>query len=493
MAHLNAGKLTKKPIDTKKLTYDFYNPKHINPVKFGTSGHRGKLGQGFCHLHAKAIAQAVSRLHKEQNIKGPVLVGGDTRLMSKDTAKICAQVLTANGHKVILTDMPLPTPVFSFFILSAAASAGLNGTASHNPPEDMGLKYNPETGGPAPKEITNKIEQYANHYLGNINEIKSISVEDARKNKLILETNLIAPYTEKLAQTVNFETIKKSPVKIGIHPLGGTTIPYFEYIKEKYLSNLEMIDKTIDPDFKFIPLDHDGKIRMDPSSKYPLANILELAKKGNYDIIGVCDPDGDRFGIITKKGGLIMPNNVLCVMLYYLFENRKNFPQKLSAARSVGTTHLIDRICAAFGRPVTETGVGFKHFTTDKDGILAVMLAAEITAVTGKDISEIYGEITSLYGRPYYKRIDIAADKQAKKHLKTLTQKDILHLKSIAGENITKVRTDDGIKIYLQESWILARPSGTEDLIKLYAESFKNADQLDCVITEGTKVLGLKV
>ncbi|HUT85253.1 MAG TPA: hypothetical protein VMW66_00280, partial [Elusimicrobiales bacterium] len=265
MIHPNAGKLTNAPIDIKKLTDDFYNPKDIKPVKFGTSGHRGKLGSGFCILHTKAISQAVSKYHKEKNITGPILLGGDTRLMSKDTAEICAQVLTANGHNVILAEYPLPTPVFSFFVIKGIASASLNGTASHNPPEDMGLKYNPESGGPAPAEITCIIEKYANYYIQNPSDIKSIPIEKAKESGLVTQMDLITPYVNALAKVIDFETIKKSAVKLAVHPLGGATIAYFEKIKSEYLPDLEIIDKTVDPTFKFVPLDYDGKIRMDPS------------------------------------------------------------------------------------------------------------------------------------------------------------------------------------------------------------------------------------
>lgn len=516
MPHSNIGKIINMPFDAGKLKNEFLNPKgKINPVKFGTSGHRGKLGNGFCALHTKAIAQAVSKYHKEKNITGKILVGGDTRLMSKDTARICAEVLIANGHTVILSPHPLPTPVFSFFILNKTAVAGLNATASHNPPEDMGLKYNPSTGGPAPKDITDKIEQYANYFMENPAEIKSTEMSNPKKAEILTKTALVTPYIKALTKIINFKTIKKSAVKIGVHPLGGTAISYFEKIKEELLPKLHIIDKTVDPSFKFIPPDYDGKIRMDPSSPYPLKSVLDLARKGDFDIIGVCDPDADRFGIVTKKGGLIEPNNALSVMLYYLLKNRKNSPKKLIAARSVGTTHLIDKIARDFDAKILETDVGFKHFTqglldkklilageesagvsiydwvTEKDGLLAVMLGCEIMAETGKDISDIYGEITKKYGIPFYKRLDLPADEKTKLNLKSLTAEKLYAMGTIAGEKITNIRTTDGIKIYLEKSWVLMRSSGTEPKIKLYAESFESKKRLDELISESKKILGI--
>lgn len=496
---------------TEKLKKEFFSPSaRINPVKFGTSGHRGKLGSGFCALHAKAIAQAVSKYHKEKNITGKILLGGDTRLMSQTTAEICADVLTANGHSVILSPHPLPTPVFSFFILNKTAAAGLNATASHNPPDDMGLKYNPKSAGPASKEITEKIEKYANYFLNNPSQIK---LKGAKR--LFTKTDLINPYINGLAKIIDFEIIRKSALKIAVHPLGGSAVVYFEKIKEKLLPALEITDKTIDPAFKFIPPDYDGKIRMDPSSPYPLKPALELARKGKFDIIGICDPDADRFGIVTKKGGLVSPNDALAVMLYYLLTNRKNFPKNLAVARSISTTHLLDKIASGFGSKVTETDVGFKYFTqglldkkfiiageesagvsiydwvTEKDGILAVMLACEIMAETGMDISDIYLNITKKYARPFYKRLDLPADEKVKENLKSLTAEKIYALKTLAGEKITDIRMTDGIKIYLEKSWVLARPSGTEAKIKFYAESFAGENRLNEIISQSFKIFGL--
>ena len=356
-----AGTLTKHKLDVAALKDAFYHPQGAPaPVKFGTSGHRGQLGTGFCALHAKAIAQAVARLHKERGISGPVLVGGDTRVVSRDTANLCAEVLAANNIPVILPDMPVPTPVFSFEILSGRAVACLNGTASHNPPQDMGLKYNPSNGGPADAELTGQIEKYANEYLQNPAAIQTMPLEEARQKGLVKSADVLTPYVTALGRIIDFKAIAKSGIKAAIHPLGGTSLPYYEAIKKQYhLDNMEIVDKTQDPTFSFIPLDHDGKIRMDPSSKYPMSPLIKLVESGKYAFAGASDPDADRFGCATQAGGLISPNHALCVMADYLLKHRR---EGNSIGRTLGTTALLDRLAAAQGAKLDEVNVGFKYF-----------------------------------------------------------------------------------------------------------------------------------
>ncbi|MCR5505282.1 MAG: phosphoglucomutase [Elusimicrobiaceae bacterium] len=513
MIHENAGKLPTQKIDLVALEKAFYNAQNPKRVKFGTSGHRGQLGDGFCKLHALSIAQAVAKMHKEDNVKGKILVGGDTRLMSRVTAELCAQVLTANGFKVILPSIPVPTPVFSFEILEGRACACLNGTASHNPPQDMGLKYNGANGGPAGSEITTRIEKDANYFLTHPAEIKQISLEEARKLGLLEDADIITPYIKALGKKIDFDIIKNAKIHTAIHPLGGTTLPFWQAIKKEYkLDNLDIVSHDINPTFDFIPLDHDGKTRMDPSSPYPMAPLLKLVENA-YQFAGACDPDGDRFGSATQKGGLIVPNHALCVMADYLIKKQKDLTGK-QIGRTLGTTMLLDKIAEANKISIDEVNVGFKYFvkglsegryilageesagmsvakwTTEKDGMFAVCLLLEIMSATGQDIAGLYKQLTLIYGEPSYTRIDNTVTEESKARFAKFSADTFKALQTIAGERVLKIRATDGIKIYLENSWVLARMSGTEPIIKLYAETFKGKEHLQEIIKESSKLFG---
>ncbi len=510
-----AGTLTKERIDVEKLRTLFWQPEgDIAPVKFGTSGHRGQLGRGFAAAHALAIAQAVAQIHLEDGVKGPVLCGGDTRLMSQTVAQLCAEVLAGNGLSVILPDMPLPTPVFSFEIINGRASACLNGTASHNPPQDMGLKYNPSHGGPAGSELTGRIEKYANQYLKNPSQIKRMPLAQARQKGLVVTADLITPYVSALGRMVDFAAIKKAGLKAAIHPLGGSSLPFYRAIKEKYgLDNMRIVNETLDPTFYFIPIDHDGKIRMDPSSVYPMKPLIDLVKNGEYDFAGASDPDADRFGCATKAGGLISPNHALCVLADYLIKTRR--PQEnMLIGRTLGTTALLDRIAQDAGYGIDEVNVGFKYFvdgivngryilageesagmsmsgwTPEKDGILAVCLLLEIASKCG-DIAKLYDNLTQKYGKPYYTRVDVPTDEALKKKVQSFKKEDLKDLAVVAGEKVQNIRDTDGIKVYLQSSWFLVRPSGTENILKFYAETFISQEHLQEIIAEGRKYFGV--
>ncbi len=511
--HPLAGTLTTHKIDTASLREAFFNPPgKPAAVKFGTSGHRGSLGTGFCALHARSIAQAVADIHKQDNIVGPILVGGDTRLMSRDTATLCAEVLAGNGLEVILPDMPLPTPVFSFEIISGRASASLNGTASHNPPQDMGLKYNPSHGGPADSALTSRIEKLANEYMAHPAEIKSLPLDQARQAGMIRNTDVITPYVQALGKIVDFRAIAASPLRFAVHPLGGSSLTFYRAIKDYYqLANVDIVSEQQDPTFYFIPIDHDGKIRMDPSSPYPMKPLIELVKSETYDFAGASDPDADRFGCATRAGGLIPPNHALCVLADYLVRHGK-IKNATEIGRTLGTTALLDRIAASHGLQIDEVNVGFKYFvdgivhhryvlageesagmsvsgwTPEKDGMLAVCLLMEIMAVEG-DIASLYQQLTARFGTPYYTRVDVPTDEATKQRIKSLKAEDFSSLTAVAGEKVIRARDTDGIKIYLENSWFLVRPSGTENILKFYAETFVSEAHLQALIEQAKKAI----
>ncbi len=510
----------------KLITNYFYlKPDINNPlelVKFGTSGHRGSADKKtFNEEHILAISQAIAEYKKENNITGPVFIGKDTHALSEPAEKTAIKVLVANNIEVIINNTYTPTPVISHTILehnkkNKNLSDGIVITPSHNPPEDGGFKYNSINAGASDTHITKKIEEKANKILKE-KTYKQTELEDALKK--IKTDDFITPYVKDLEKIVDMETIKNSKLKIAADPLGGSAIPVYEKINEIWKTNFEIKDNHVDFTFSFMPPDKDGKIRMDCSSPYAMANLLKL--KDKYDLAFANDTDSDRHGIVTPKGGLINPNHYLSVAVWYLFQNR-DF-KGLKIGKSVVTTSMIDRIAKYLDVEVYETPVGFKYFadglyegwlgfaceesagasflrfdkkpfSTDKDGIIMNMLAVEITEKTKKDISDIYNELEERFGKCFYKRVDIPTTPEIKEKIKHLTH---LPIKELAGEKIEKIYSQapgngeniGGLKIITKNAWAAFRPSGTEDIYKIYAESFISQEHLNTIIKEIQEII----
>ncbi len=518
------GGAAKTPFSLKDLldAYTDRIPDVSDPgqrVAFGTSGHRGSaLTGGFTESHVLAVSQAVCDYRKTQGIDGPLFLGADTHALSAPALETALEVLAANEVAVHIQNSadPTPTPVISHAILghngkkSGRTADGIVITPSHNPPEDGGIKYNESHGGPAGTDVTGWIEKRANEYMASGNkEVKRLA--NPRKAACVTAMDYIRPYVLDLKNVLNMKAIAESGLRLGADPLGGSSLPFWQPIAEEYGLALTVVNTTLDPMFAFMPPDHDGKIRMDCSSPQAMANLIAMA--GTYDIAFGNDPDADRHGIVTPRG-LMNPNHYLSVAVWYLLNHRPHWPKKAAVGKTTVTTSLLDRVCASQGYSVYETPVGFKWFvdglrnssllfggeesagasflrleggpwTTDKDGILLNLLAAEITAVTGKNPAELYAELIERFGEPHYARIDAAASPEQKKILKNLSPAAVTH-KELAGSPIEQVLTHapgdkeaiGGLKVVTQNGWFAARPSGTEDLYKIYAESFVSDSHL---------------
>ena len=505
-------------------------------VSFGTSGHRGSsLSGSFTESHILAISQAVCDYRKSKGLTGPLFMGKDTHALSGPAIKTAVEVLAANGvHTCIQSgDAPTPTPVISHAILShnlgwntdagTGTADGIVITPSHNPPEDGGFKYNEYHGGPAGTEVTAWIEKRANSYLAANNAgVERLTPREAFQADCIRTIDFIMPYVRDLKNVINMEAIAESGLRLGADPLGGSSLPFWEPIAKTYNIDITVVNKEIDPLFRFMPLDHDGKIRMDCSSPYAMAGLIGLA--GHFNIAFGNDPDADRHGIVTPSG-LMNPNHYLCSVVFYLLQHREEWLSNSAVGKTCVTTSLMDKICTAFGRRLYETPVGFKWFvdglydaallfggeesagasflringapwSTDKDGIILNLLAAEMTAVTGKTPAEIYAGITGRYGEPHYARIDAPITAEEKKALKNLTPAAVTR-KELAGDPISQVLTAapgnsepiGGLKVVTQNGWFAARPSGTEDLYKIYAESFVSHTHLVQLQTEAQELV----
>ena len=502
-------------------------------VAFGTSGHRGSAGNGsFNEAHILAIAHAVAEYRAQAGINGPLFLGQDTHALSAPAQRTALEVLAANGVIVHLqaNDGYTPTPVISRAILAhnAAAAApradGIVITPSHNPPPDGGIKYNPPHGGPADTDVTGWIERRANALMADGNRgVRRLPHAQALAAPTTKAVDLMTPYIADLGQVIDMEAIRRANLKIGVDPLGGAAVAYWRPIAEHYGLNIEVVNPRVDPAFGFMTLDHDGKIRMDCSSPYAMAGLVAL--KDRFDIAWGNDADVDRHGIVTPSVGLLNPNHYLAVAIHYLLSHRPQWPASAAVGKTLVSSGLIDRVVTGLGRRFLEVPVGFKWFsaglldgsicfggeesagasflrrdgtawTTDKDGIILGLLAAEITAITGRDPGRHYQELAAKYGTPYYVRIDAPASPAQKAAFKQLTGERV-GAATLAGEPIvarlTRAPGNDapigGLKVATANGWFAARPSGTEDIYKLYAESFKSAAHLQQIVAEAGEIV----
>jgi phosphoglucomutase len=491
-------------------------------VTFGTSGHRGSsLQRTFNADHILAICQAVAEHRVSRGVVGPIVVGRDTHALSEPAMALALEVLAANGARAMVDTASLytPTPVISHAILEAnrrgetGQSDGLILTPSHNPPEDGGIKYNPPHGGPADADATAAIEGRANEILvEGLTEVKRLPLDQAREQTGKNGSDLRGAYIRDLASVLDMEAIAASGVRIGVDPLGGASVDYWEEIADVYGLDVEVVNPVVDPAFSFMTLDWDGKVRMDCSSPHAMAGLIGM--KDRFDIAVGLDPDADRHGIVTPGAGLMNPNHYLAVAVWYLFQNRIGWSGIHGVGKTLVSSSMIDRIAAHLGRSLVEMPVGFKWFvdglrdgtlgfageesagatflrrdgtawTTDKDGILLCLLAAEITARTGRDPGEIYQELEARFGAPVYERTDAPATPEQKAALQTLSPDDIV-ADTLAGEPILHRLSHapgnhapiGGIKVVTENGWFAARPSGTEEVYKIYAESFLGDDHL---------------
>jgi len=510
---------------------DVANP--AQKVVFGTSGHRGSsLDGGFNENHILAVTQAVVEHRAAQGITGPIFVGRDTHGLSEPAFRSVLEVLAGNGVTALIDsrDGFTPTPAVSHAILThnrenAARADGLLLTPSHNPPRDGGIKYNPPSGGPADSDATSAIAARANDLLAQgLADVKRVSFDEA--HKAAGRYDFLARYVDDLPSVIDMEIIRAAGVRIGADPLGGAAAAYWGAIAERHGLNLTVVNATVDPRWAFMPLDTDGKIRMDCSSSSAMANLIEIMKGGAaYDVATGNDADADRHGIVTPDGGLMNPNHYLAAAISYLFTHRPGWGADVAVGKTLVSSSMIDRVVAGLGRRLLEVPVGFKYFvpglldgsvgfggeesagaaflrhdgsvwTTDKDGIQLALLAAEIQARTGKSASQLYADLTKKYDAPSYARVDAPATREEKARLSKLSPSDV-SAKTLAGEPITDILTNapgngeaiGGLKVVTQNAWFAARPSGTEDVYKIYAESFLGPDHLKQVQAEAREVV----
>jgi phosphoglucomutase len=529
-------------VDLARLEREYYErkPEMDDPtqvVSFGTSGHRGSPFRGsFTEAHIAAITQAICDYRRGEGIDGPLYMGKDTHALSEPAQRTALEVLAANGvETVIQRDGGVtPTPVISWAILvhnrgrKEHFADGIVITPSHNPPEDGGFKYNPPNGGPADTDVTGWVQRRANVLLRNGNAgVKRVPYASAIKASSTHQDDLVLPYVRDLEHVVDMEAIRAAGLTLGVDPLGGAALPYWEPINAIYKLGIVVVNPTIDPTFSFMTVDHDGKIRMDPSSPYAMARLVGL--KDQFRVAFANDPDSDRHGIVTSSTGLMNPNYYLAVAIRYLLSHRPEWPAHAAVGKTLVSSSLIDRVVAKLGRRLHEVPVGFKWFvpglfdgsccfggeesagasflrhdgtvwTTDKDGPIMDLLAAEITARTGKDPGQHFQELVAEFGASYYTRIDATATPEQKARLQKLSAAAVKE-ETLAGEPITAKLTRapgndapiDGLKIVTPGGWFAARPSGTENIYKIYAESFRGTAHLDALVREAQALVDAAV
>ncbi|HLH09690.1 MAG TPA: phosphoglucomutase (alpha-D-glucose-1,6-bisphosphate-dependent) [Terriglobales bacterium] len=535
-----AGKPATKDmlVDVPRLEREYYErkPDVSDPnqmVSFGTSGHRGTPLKGtFTESHILAITQAICDYRREQGVDGPLYMGKDTHAISGPAQRTALEVLAANGVETFIQreDGFTPTPVISHAILiyncgrREHLADGIVVTPSHNPPQDGGFKYNPTNGGPADTDVTKWMQERANQYLRDNNKnVKRVSYDKALKASTTHAHDYVNPYVKDLGNVIDMEAIRTAGLKLGVDPLGGAARPYWEPINTAYGLSIEVVNPKIDPQFGFMTVDHDGQIRMDCSSPYAMASLVKL--KDRFQVAFANDPDSDRHGIVTPSVGLMNPNHYLAVAIQYLLTHRPQWPSSSLVGKTLVSSSMIDRVVAKVGRKLSETPVGFKWFapglydgsfcfggeesagasflrrngtvwTTDKDGIILALLAAEITAVTGKDPGEHYQALAAEFGSPYYTRIDAPASPEQKAKLQKLSPDNVKESR-LAGETIVAKLTRapgnnapiGGLKVVARNGWFAARPSGTENIYKIYAESFKGQSHLDGIVSEAQTIV----
>jgi phosphoglucomutase len=530
-------------VNVPRLITSYYSihPDPDNPsqrVSFGTSGHRGSAFNGsFNDDHISAITQAIVDYRRGQSIAGPLFLAMDTHALSEPAFTTALEVLAANAIGVMVDDKLAytPTPACSHAILTYNAankgkpqSDGIVITPSHNPPEDGGFKYNPPNGGPADTTATKWIENRANQLIANrLAEVKRMNFTLALNAATTHKHDYITAYVNDLGNVIDFAPLANTTLKLAVDPLGGAGVHYWPRIAEKYLPKLQILNPYVDPTFRFMTLDWDGRIRMDCSSPYAMASMI--ANRAEFDVAFACDTDHDRHGIVTRSTGLLNPNHYLAVSIQYLFTHRPEWSAKVGIGKTLVSSSIIDRVAKGLNRPMLEVPVGFKWFvdglidgtlgfvgeesagasflrrngtvwTTDKDGLIMGLLSAEMTAVTGKDPGQLYNDLTAKYGNPVYQRIDAEATKEQKAKLAKLSPAQVT-AKTLAGEPITAILTEapgnhaaiGGLKVTTENGWFAARPSGTEDVYKIYAESFNGEAHLKQIQTEAKALVAAAI